>query len=78
MQLLRIGLKPLGVPDTIRTVTRASLNEMTAAAATNSHAPAQPIAAIGERAFPGDQELTSLLRRAWQEVAWEPIRAVHR
>ncbi len=74
MQVLRLGLQRLGVPDTIRKMTRESLDEMTAAAATNSHCPAQPIAAIDQTTFPNDQALTTLLRRAWQEATWEPIR----
>jgi branched-subunit amino acid aminotransferase/4-amino-4-deoxychorismate lyase len=74
MQVLRLGLQRLGVPDTIRKMTRESLDEMTAAAATNSHCPAQPIAAIDQTTFPYDQALTTLLRRAWQEATWEPIR----
>lgn len=74
MQLLRLGLQRLGVPDAIQKMTRESLNEMTAAAATNSHCPAQPIAAIDETAFPIDQTFTALLRRAWQQADWEPIR----
>lgn len=73
MQLLRLGLRQLGVPDTTRKITRESLNEMTAAAATNSHCPAQPIAVIDQTTFPNDQPLTTLLQRAWQEATWEPI-----
>ncbi|MFG2049222.1 aminotransferase class IV [Micromonospora sp. NPDC048935] len=74
MQLLRLGLRRLGVADTTRKVTGESLNEMTSAAATNSHCPAQPIAAIDQTAFPGDHAFTALLRRAWQEADREPIR----
>ncbi len=74
MQLLRLGLRRLGVPDTTRQITRESLTEMTAAAATNSHCPAQPIAAIDQTTFPNDQPLTTLLQRAWKEATWEPIR----
>ncbi len=72
MQVLRLGLRRLGVPDTTRRVTRDALDRMTAAA-TNSHCPAQPIAAIDETVFSGDQALPGLLRRAWQQVDWEPI-----
>ncbi|MEU8180772.1 aminotransferase class IV [Micromonospora sp. NPDC049047] len=74
MQLLRLGLRRLGVPEVTRKTTRESLSEMTAAVATNSHCAAQPIAAVDATTFPGDQEFTRLLRRAWQEVEWEPVR----
>ncbi|WP_285557549.1 aminotransferase class IV [Actinoplanes regularis] len=73
MQVLRLGLRRLGVPDTTRRVTRDSLDRMTGAAATNSHCPAQPIAAIDETLLPEDQGFTDLLRRAWQQAEWEPI-----
>lgn len=74
MQLLRLGLRRLGVPDVTRRMTRESLNKMTAAAATNSHWPARPIAAVDETVFTYNEVLTTLLRRAWQEAHWEPIR----
>ncbi len=73
MQVLRLGLRRLGIPDTSRPVTPASLATMTAAATTNSHCPAQPIAAIDDRVLPDHRALTSLLRRAWQVAEWEPI-----
>jgi branched-subunit amino acid aminotransferase/4-amino-4-deoxychorismate lyase len=75
MQVLRAGLSRLGIPQTSRRVTPGSLRDMTAAAATNSHCPAQPIAAVDDTTFPDDPTLTSLLRRAWEEADWEPIRA---
>lgn len=74
MQVLRRGLRRLGLPDTTRRMTPESLNEMTAAVASNSHCPAQPIAAIDETVFAGDEALTTLLRRAWQQAQWQPIR----
>jgi branched-subunit amino acid aminotransferase/4-amino-4-deoxychorismate lyase len=75
MQILRLGLRRLGVLDTTRRMTRESLNEMTAAAAANSHWPAQPIAAVDEMVFTGDEALTTLLHSAWQEASWEPLQA---
>ncbi|OJF10628.1 branched-subunit amino acid aminotransferase/4-amino-4-deoxychorismate lyase [Couchioplanes caeruleus] len=74
MQILRLGMRRLGIPDETRRLTGESLNGMRAAAATNSHCSAQPIAAVDETVFPGDEALTSLLQRAWQEAVWEPVR----
>ncbi|MFI1990502.1 aminotransferase class IV [Actinoplanes sp. NPDC020271] len=74
MQVLRQGLSRLGIPDTTRRLTAGSLATMTAAAATNSHCPAQPIAAVDDRAFSDEEALTHLLRQAWQAAGWEPIR----
>jgi branched-subunit amino acid aminotransferase/4-amino-4-deoxychorismate lyase len=74
MRVLRDGLTRLGVPDTTRRLTSDSLREMTAAAATNSHCPAQPIGAIDDAVFPRNEVLTGLLSRAWKQAVWEPIR----
>ncbi|MCG5468903.1 aminotransferase class IV [Micromonospora sp. LAH09] len=74
MQVLRLGMRKLGIPDETRRLTRESLNGIRAAATTNSHCPAQPVAAVDETAFPGDDTFTSLLHRAWQEAPWEPVR----
>lgn len=74
MQVLRLGMGRLGIPDETRRLTRESLNGMKAAAATNSHCSAQPITTVDETVFPGDEALTRLLRRAWQEASWEPVR----
>ncbi|GIE32767.1 hypothetical protein Ait01nite_058120 [Actinoplanes italicus] len=74
MQLLRDGLREIGVPDTTRRLTAGSLREMTAAAATNSHCPAQPIGTIDDVAFPRNEILTGLLSRAWKQVVREPLR----
>lgn len=65
MQLLRLGLRRLGVADTSRRLTRESLAALTGAVATNSHCPAQPIASIDDQIFPENDTLTALLRRAW-------------
>jgi branched-subunit amino acid aminotransferase/4-amino-4-deoxychorismate lyase len=74
MQVLRDGLTRLGIPGTTRRLTAESLREMTAAAATNSHCPAQPIGAIDDVVFPRNEVLTGLLSRAWKEAVWEPLR----
>ncbi|GAA2569368.1 aminotransferase class IV family protein [Winogradskya consettensis] len=71
MQVLRIALQELRIPDEVRPLT--SPGGMSAAAAVNSQWPAQPIAAIDETVFTGGDELTGLLRRAWDVVPWEPI-----
>jgi branched-subunit amino acid aminotransferase/4-amino-4-deoxychorismate lyase len=76
MQVLRLGFKKLGIPDEERRITSESLTGMRAAAAANSHCPAQPIAAIDGTEFGEHAALTNLLRRAWREASWEPIRVV--
>jgi hypothetical protein len=73
MQVLRLGLAKLGLPDEVRSLTSASLAGMRAAAAVNSHCPAQPIAAIDEVGLPGFAPLTTLLLRAWNEVPWNEL-----
>lgn len=75
MRMLRLGLKKLGIPDEERRLTNRSLSAMKAAAATNSHCPAQPIAAVDETELPEHAALTTLLRRAWQEAPWDSLRA---
>lgn len=73
MQVLRLGLEKLGVPDEERSLTSASLVGMRAAAAVNSHCPAQPIASIDDFGLPEFAPLTTLLRRAWNEVSWDEL-----
>ncbi|HWS33286.1 MAG TPA: aminotransferase class IV [Actinoplanes sp.] len=73
MLLLRQGLDRIGVPHVVRRLTRDDLGGMTAAAAANSHCPAQPIAAVDGWKSPGADEFTGLLWRAWREAAWEPV-----
>ncbi|MFV2104740.1 aminotransferase class IV [Micromonospora sp. LOL_024] len=75
MQVLRLGLRELGIPEQQRRLTSGSLTEMRAAAATNSHCPAQPIAAIDETVLREPEALTTLLRRAWQEAPWDTLHA---
>ncbi|GAB1693579.1 aminotransferase class IV family protein [Krasilnikovia sp. M28-CT-15] len=71
MQLLRLGLRKLGVPQERRRLTDDSLAGLSAAAAMNSHCPAQPIARVDDTDLPGHAALTALLRRAWREVPWD-------
>ncbi|GIF23288.1 branched-subunit amino acid aminotransferase/4-amino-4-deoxychorismate lyase [Actinoplanes tereljensis] len=73
MQVLRIGLAKLGIPDEQRRLTGASLAGMRAAVAVNSHCPAQPIGAIDAVILPEFASLTTLLLRAWNEVAWDEL-----
>lgn len=75
MQVLRHGLKKLGIPDMELRVTGGALTGMRAAAATSSHCPAQPIAALDGTDLPEHAALTALLRRAWREAPWETLRA---
>ncbi|GGR10398.1 hypothetical protein GCM10010168_29790 [Actinoplanes ianthinogenes] len=73
MQVLRLGLKKLGIPDEQRTLTAASLPGMRAAAAANSRCPAQPIATIGETTLPDSAEFAALLREAWRAMPWDDL-----
>ncbi|BBH67540.1 hypothetical protein ACTI_42250 [Actinoplanes sp. OR16] len=73
MQVLQRSLAALGIPSSTRPLSRADVAAMRGAAATNSHNPAQPIAAIDDTAFPATGELTTLLRRAWEHVTWTPL-----
>ena len=73
MQLLRRGLNTLGIPQTTRPLTIAALTGMKSAAATNSHCPAQPIAAIDDFTPAPDNDLTARLRAAWQLADWQPL-----
>ena len=73
MRVLRRSLRELGVPGTAARITVAGLPGLTGAAATNSHCPDQPIAAVDDVLFPGHEPLTALLRRAWRSVPWQPL-----
>ncbi|GAA4610162.1 branched-subunit amino acid aminotransferase/4-amino-4-deoxychorismate lyase [Actinoplanes octamycinicus] len=75
MQVLRLGLKKLGVPYEQRRLSTAALAGMRAAAAVNSHCPNQPIAAVDDVALPDHRTLTGLLREAWQQVPWDTVAA---
>ncbi|MEU8820798.1 aminotransferase class IV [Actinoplanes sp. NPDC048796] len=71
MQLLRQGLEKLGVPTAQRRIT--SLNGLRAAAAANSHCPAQPLASIDDVDLPEHPALTALLQQAWRAVPWDHL-----
>jgi branched-subunit amino acid aminotransferase/4-amino-4-deoxychorismate lyase len=74
MQLLRSALDRTGVRWATRRLTVDALPGMRAAAATNSHCPAQPLASIDDLAFAADDgALTRVLTTAWAEVAREPV-----
>ncbi|MFC8719883.1 aminotransferase class IV [Kitasatospora sp. NPDC057198] len=73
MQLLRAALPATGVPSTTRPLTTADLPSLPAAA-TNSHCPAQPLAAVDRLAFPHlSAELTEILTTAWTRVPWDTL-----
>jgi branched-subunit amino acid aminotransferase/4-amino-4-deoxychorismate lyase len=74
MQLLRAALGRIGVPSSARRLTADALPLLRSAAATNSHCPSQPLARIGEVAFPGDDgALADAMNTAWAEVPWEVV-----
>ncbi|MGW4806473.1 aminotransferase class IV [Kitasatospora sp. NPDC004272] len=74
MRLLRAALPADGVPSSTRPLTAADLPALRAAAATNSHCPAQPLAAVDGFAFPaGSAELAGLLATAWARVPREAL-----
>ncbi len=73
MVLLQIAMTMTGVPWTLRPVRRAELPDLLAAAAGNSHCPAQPIASIDDVVFSEQDKLTSALRSAWATVPWDEI-----
>ncbi|MFD4509733.1 aminotransferase class IV [Streptomyces sp. NPDC058457] len=74
MQLLQGGSAKAGVPWSTRRLTTDDLPSLRAAAATYSHCPAQPLAAVDDVPFPGDDTaLTDALCAAWAEVPWDSI-----
>ncbi|WP_162870314.1 aminotransferase class IV [Kitasatospora cineracea] len=74
MQLLQAALTRVGVPWSTRRLTTGDLPALRAAAATNSHCPNQPLAAIDRVLFPGgDTGLTEVLAAAWAEVPWDSV-----
>ena len=73
MVLLQIAMTMTGVPWTLRPVRRAKLPDLLAAAAVNSHCPAQPIASIDDVVFSEQDKLTSALLSAWATVPWDEI-----
>jgi branched-subunit amino acid aminotransferase/4-amino-4-deoxychorismate lyase len=73
MVLLQIAMTMTGVPWTLRPVRRAELPDLLAAAAVNSHCPAQPIAGIDDVVFEEQDKLTAALSSAWATVPWDEI-----
>ena len=73
MVLLQIAMTMTGVPWTLRPVRRADLPDLLAAAAVNSHCPAQPIASVDDIVFDEQAALTTALRTAWDTVPWDEI-----
>lgn len=73
MVLLQVAMTMTGVPWTLRPVRRGELPDLLAAAALNSHCPAQPIASIDDVVFGEQDKLTAVLRDAWDTVPWDDI-----
>lgn len=73
MVLLQVAMTMTGIPWTLRPVPLAGLPDLLAAAAVNSHCPAQPIASIDDVAFEEQDKLVSALRTAWDTVPWDDI-----
>ncbi len=73
MVLVQIALTMTGVPWTLRTVRRAELPDLLAAAALNSRCPAQPLASIDDVTFGEQDALVGALRKAWDTVPWDDI-----
>ncbi|QKW23806.1 aminotransferase class IV [Kitasatospora sp. NA04385] len=74
MHLLRAALPATGVPSTTRHLAATDLPSLRAAAATNSHCPAQPLASVDHVTFPNlSAELAEILTTAWSRVPWEAL-----
>ncbi|MER5641044.1 aminotransferase class IV [Kitasatospora sp. NPDC002227] len=74
MQLLQSALIRIGVPWSARRLTAGDLSALRAAAATNSHCPAQPLAAVDRTVFPAeDARLAEVLGAAWAQVPWDRV-----
>ena len=73
MVLLQIAMTMNGIPWALRPVRAAELPDLLAAAAVNSHCPAQPIAGIDDVVFDEQDKLTAALRTAWDTVPWDEI-----
>jgi 4-amino-4-deoxychorismate lyase len=73
MQVLRRELDAVGVPQESRRLTAADLPGLRAAAAVNSHCPAQPLASVDGAVFGDGAELTAVLWQAWRAAAWDEI-----
>jgi 4-amino-4-deoxychorismate lyase len=73
MVLLQIAMTMNGTPWSLRPVGAGELGGFAAAAAVNSHGPAQPIASIDELPLKDDGGLTATLREAWATVPWDEL-----
>jgi 4-amino-4-deoxychorismate lyase len=73
MVLLQIAMSINGTPWTLRPVDAEELSGFAAAAAANSHRPAQPIASIDELPLKDDGLLGKTLQAAWDTVPWDEL-----
>ena len=73
MVLLQIAMSINGTPWTLRPIDAEELNGFAAAAAANSHRPAQPIASIDELPLKDDGQLAEALQEAWETVPWDEL-----
>ncbi|WP_328923533.1 hypothetical protein OG429_02105 [Streptomyces sp. NBC_00190] len=74
MQLLQAALTRVGVLWSTHRLATGDFPTLRAAAATNSHCPSQPLAAIDQVAFSGDGAvLTDVLNTAWAKVPWDAV-----
>jgi 4-amino-4-deoxychorismate lyase len=73
MVLLQIAMSMNGTPWTLRPVDAEELSGFAAAAAANSHRPAQPIASIDELPLKDDGLLGEMLQAAWATVPWDEL-----
>jgi 4-amino-4-deoxychorismate lyase len=75
MQLLREGLRAVGVESVSRDVSREELPGFRGAFASNSISPARPIAGVDATAYPGDRTLIDLLTEAYLAAPWQLVTA---
>ncbi|MCP3804524.1 aminotransferase class IV [Allokutzneria sp. A3M-2-11 16] len=73
IRLVCKGLRQLGVPVETRRLTLSDLPGFRSAFATNEAIATQPIASVDEAEFTVDEELNSLLRRAYLSNPAEPL-----
>jgi branched-subunit amino acid aminotransferase/4-amino-4-deoxychorismate lyase len=73
MVLLQIAMSINGIPWTLRPIDAEELSGFAAAAAANSHRPAQPIASIDELPLKDDGLLGETLQAAWDTVPWDEL-----
>lgn len=73
MQLLKLGLDRIGVPQASHRLTNPEVSDMRAVSAINSHHPTQPIIEIDGQRYIDGGELSEILHRAWKEIDAEPL-----